>query len=129
MPELAEPGPLRAPEVTPLVSVYAAIRRIARVQRTALATGDLTSFQALLNERERLLDQAVDRLETGDHDLTAARRIAREVLAIDRDSQRLLALELEQVSIELADGARGQIALEGYRSRRPDRPRLVDING
>ncbi len=126
-----EPGVRQAAEVTPLVAIYASIRRVARAQRTALEEGDLLGFHELLEQRQRLLDKAAGCTQAqGDgSDRTLARRIAREVIAIDSESQQILANELEQITAEFATVNQGQAMLDGYRGRREGPARILDFHG
>jgi len=97
------------------LGLYEAIRRTAEAQRQAVQSDDLDRFYELLEERERLLEKAESRRQELDPaEKAQAVSVVREIMRLDRETERLLTGKIEATRDELNDVARGRKAMAGY---------------
>jgi hypothetical protein len=104
----AHPVPFR-------LGLYEAIRRTAEAQRQAVERDDLDGFYGLLEERERLLEKSESvQQELGPAERARAAALVREIMRLDRETERLLTGKIEATRGELNAVARGRQAVAGY---------------
>lgn len=97
------------------LGLYEALRRTAEAQRQAVQTDDLDRFYDLLQEREKLLDKTESVQQTLEGaDRQQAGNIVREIMRVDQETERLLAVKIEATRDELNGVSRGRQALAGY---------------
>ena len=97
------------------LGLYEAIRRTAEAQCQAVRGDDLDRFYELLEERERLLD----RTESLPQELDPAEKaqattVVREIMRVDRETERLLTGKIAATRDDLNEVARGRKAMAGY---------------
>jgi hypothetical protein len=97
------------------LGLYEALRRTAEAQRAAVQGDDLDRFYDLLQEREKLLDKtdAVQQ-ELEGVDRQRAGQLVRDIMRVDQETERLLAIKIETTRDELNGVSRGRHALAGY---------------
>ena len=97
------------------LGLYEAIRRTAEAHRQAVQSDDLDRFYELFEERERLLEKAESlRQELDPAEKAQAVSVVREIMRLDRETERLLTGKIEATRDELNDVARGRQAMAGY---------------
>src|SRR5688500_9922465 len=97
------------------LGLYEALRRTAEAQRAAVEGDDLDRFYDLLQEREKLLDKT-DAVEQELEGVARQRagQLVRDIMRVDQETERLLAIKIETTRDELSGVSRGREALAGY---------------
>ena len=97
------------------LGLYEALRRTAEAQHQAVQSDDLDRFYDLLQEREKLLDKTEAVQQTLDGvDRQRAGQIVRDIMRVDQETERLLAVKIETTREELSGFSQGRKALAGY---------------
>ena len=109
------------------------LRTLAMGFRDAAAQCDLPTMEKILGTRRRLLERIASR---GDDDAGASAEqkkhvqdILAAILELDREAERLLAKQRDEVGDELVALANGRRGISAYAGRRRDNGKWIDEAG
>jgi len=100
-------------------ALFTELLRLARQQTAVLSAGDPVSFIDLMNERESLMQclpglAASEAGENANYQTANLAAQIEQILAVDRENQRLLARALKETKAELERVHHGRTALSRY---------------